>query len=136
MWSNLTARLKPAGHRSTKHIGDKAEGIARRYLTRQGLSFIAQNVRYRYGEIDLVMQDGKLLVFVEVRYRKNLSHGGALASVDYHKQQKLMKAASLYLQATYGNNPPACRFDVVGVSEQPDSPKTQTSIQWIKNAFC
>jgi len=141
MWSNLTARLstknsqkptKPKSPTKKKSTGDAAERIAKLYLSKQGLKPIDQNVHFRFGEIDLIAMDGPQLVFVEVRYRKSSSHGGSLASVDARKQQKIIKAAQLYLQQTYGNQPPSCRFDVIGISGHENTPE----IQWIKNAFC
>jgi len=141
MWSNLTARLstkgsqkqtKPKSPTKKKSSGDAAERIAKHYLSKQGLKPIDQNVHYRFGEIDLIAMDGPQLVFVEVRYRKSISHGGSLASVDARKQKKIIKAAQLYLQQTYGNQPPSCRFDVIGISGSEET----LNIQWIKNAFC
>ena len=77
------------------------------------------------------MQDGAQLVFVEVRYRQHKQYGGAAASVDRHKQNKLIKAAQLYLQQQFGNQPPSCRFDVVAI----DGTKKQFEVNWIKNAI-
>ena len=59
--------------------GARREAQARAHLEAQGLRFRAANVRYRFGELDLVMDAGEMLVFVEVRYRRSGSHGGALA---------------------------------------------------------
>jgi len=111
--------------------GDVYEQVALKYLKQQGLKFIAQNVNFKGGEIDLVMQDDTQLVFVEVRFRKNNHYGGAAASVNHHKQQKLIHAAQLYLQKQYGNTPPSCRFDVIAIEgETPNE-----HIQWLKNVF-
>ncbi len=55
--------------------GAQAEQRAAQYLQRQGLKPVAQNYRSRFGEIDLVMQDGATLVFIEVRLRRNASFG-------------------------------------------------------------
>ena len=138
MWSNLTARLtKKASHSSKaptskRTTGDVAERIAKSYVRQHGLNVIDQNVLYRQGEIDLIAMDNEQLVFIEVRFRKNASHGGALASVTPSKQQKIVKAAQLYLQQTFQHRPPSCRFDVIGISGS----ETQPDITWIKNAFC
>lgn len=87
---------------------------------------VARNVRTAGGELDLVMRDGAVLVFVEVRVRGNARHGGALASVDAHKRARLRRAALGYLQ-TLGVPAPPCRFDVVCVQPQ--------GIVWLRDAF-
>ncbi|NVK38683.1 MAG: YraN family protein [Gammaproteobacteria bacterium] len=111
--------------------GEVFEQLALSYLKQQGLTFISQNVNFKGGEIDLIMSDDTRLVFVEVRYRKNRQFGGAAASVGTQKQQRLVKAAQLYLQKHYGNSPPSCRFDVVAI--EGDEPDYQ--INWLKNAI-
>ncbi|MFX7820786.1 YraN family protein, partial [Acinetobacter baumannii] len=74
------------------------EDAALVYLQQQGLRLLERNWRCKAGEIDLIMQDDATLVFVEVRRRKNDRFGGAAASVTWHKQQKLIRAAQWYLQ--------------------------------------
>jgi len=110
----------------TQQLGTEAELNAQRHLQQHGLQTLTRNHRCRGGEIDLIMQDGDTLVFVEVRLRRNNSYGGALASVDRRKQQRLTIAAQHYLQVYPWTGP--CRFDVVALdaSGKPD---------WIKNAF-
>lgn len=107
--------------------GQVAEQLAARYLSAQGLTFITSNYHSRFGEIDLIMQDGACLVFVEVRLRKNKKFGGAEASITASKQHKIVITAEYYLQQQ-GNQ--ACRFDVILMDEE----KTD-SITWLKNAF-
>lgn len=109
-------------------IGQKHEDLACQYLKLQGLKLKAKNARFKVGEIDLIMLDKEQLVFIEVRFRQDDSFGGAAASVNNSKQKKLIKAASLYLQQEFGNNPPSCRFDVIAM-------ENNKQIQWIKNAF-
>ena len=58
--------------------GVQAELWAARFLQRQGLRLLAQNYRCRVGEIDLIMQDGVTLVFIEVRMRSNPAHAWRL----------------------------------------------------------
>jgi len=108
--------------------GAQAEQLAVQYLQQQGLKLIGQNYRGRFGEIDLIMQDGTTLVFIEVRLRRNAGFGGAAASIDTHKQQRIVRTAQQYLANLA--RIPACRFDVVlldGVEER--------NMQWLKNAF-
>lgn len=109
--------------------GFAAEATARDYLMMQGMKWIESNYRCRLGEIDLIMQDKELLVFVEVRSRSSSAYGGAMASITYSKQQKLLKTASLYLLTHQLQDKIATRFDVISIEGKP--PK----LTWIKNAF-
>ncbi|HHT2831046.1 YraN family protein [Klebsiella aerogenes] len=112
----------------SKQTGDAWESQARRWLERHGLRFIAANAREHGGEIDLIMRDGAVIVFVEVRYRRSASYGDAAASVTPQKQQRLLKAARLWLSRQNGSfDTVDCRFDVVAF--------TGIDIQWLKNAF-
>lgn len=114
--------VKPA-HLQT---GEQAEEQAYHYLKSEGLVLLERNYRSRFGEIDLIMQDGSVLCFIEVRYRKNTNYGGAASSVSYQKQQRIRKTAASYLQKK-GNNYPA-RFDVIAMHGD-------MQINWIKRAF-
>lgn len=109
--------------------GGDAEDKALDFLKSKGLRLIVRNYRSRRGEIDLVMEDGDDIVFVEVRYRKNDAYGSALESIDRNKQMRLIACAEQYLC----QNPldKASRFDVVGLSPGRDG----TSIEWVRNAF-
>ncbi len=107
------------------------ELAARRHLETAGLRLIAANQRYRMGELDLVMRDGDVVVFVEVRYRRSSGFGGSAPSVDAAKQRKLVLAAQCFLveHADLARHP--CRFDVVAVDGETDAPR----VDWIRNAF-
>jgi putative endonuclease len=94
-------------------LGKLFETRALRYLQQHGMILVARNIRYRVGEIDLIMQDAaNVLVFVEVRARAKSCFGGALASIDTAKRSRLRAAAQWYLSAT-GHVSLVCRFDVV-----------------------
>jgi putative endonuclease len=100
---------------STKQTGDAAEALALAHLQRAGLRLVERNYRTPGrggGEIDLIMRapDGTL-VFVEVRCRASLSHGGAAASIGATKRRRIVFAARHYLARLA--TPPPCRFDVV-----------------------
>lgn len=105
-----------------------AEQYAQQFLQQQGLRLVQQNYRSRFGEIDLIMWDGAVLVFIEVRQRRRQDFGGAAASIDGHKQQRLIHTAQLYL-ATQKRIPP-CRFDAVLMDDA-----AGRNLQWLKNAF-
>lgn len=112
-------------------LGAGAEALAFAHLQRAGLCPLAANVRYRFGEIDLVMSEGEQVVFVEVRYRRGHDFGGALASVDRRKRQRLLRAAQAFLAARPALARRPCRFDVVALSGRPQAPE----LEWIRNAF-
>jgi putative endonuclease len=105
--------------------GKDAEQLARRFLERQGLKFVEQNVRYPFGELDLVMKQGTDWVFVEVKYRATKGFGGALQALSAAQRQRIRKAASLYLQQH--NIRDSCRFDVVAIDG--------AEVSWLAGAF-
>jgi putative endonuclease len=121
----------PSAPPSTRSRGAQWEAAARRELERGGLRFRAANVQFRFGEIDLVMDHGEVLVFVEVRYRNDNSFGGGAASVDARKRLRLARAASAYLASAPKLSHRVCRFDVVSVSGEAAAPR----FDWIQNAF-
>lgn len=108
--------------------GALAEQLAARYLQQQGLKLLQMNYSCRYGEIDLILQDGDTHVFAEVRLRSGSGFGGAAASIDARKQAKLVRTAQHYLSKL--QRIPPCRFDAI-VMQSVDISK----IEWIKNAF-
>jgi len=108
--------------------GVLAEQLAAQYLQQQGLKLLQTNYSCRFGEIDLILQDGETHVFVEVRLRSSSAFGGAAASIDARKQAKLLKTAQFYLSEL--KRIPPCRFDAV-LMQASDSKR----IEWIKNAF-
>jgi putative endonuclease len=114
--------------------GRLAEREAARYLAARGLEHLTSNYHCRWGEIDLIMQDGPSLVFVEVRFRSHNSYGGAAASVDGRKQKKLVKAALHYMQRHGAVGKPA-RFDVLALTPAQGAQTSADQIQWIINAF-
>lgn len=107
--------------------GDAAEQAARQLLEGEGLRLLAQNVNYRFGELDLVMREGEWIVFVEVRYRTDDRYGGGLASVDRRKCRRVALAARAWLarHPELANNP--CRFDIVAASP--------AGLDWHRAAF-
>ena len=123
----LPRKLLADGNPSSGAVaeGKAGEDRALIFLRRQGLKLVERNFRCRSGEIDLIMQDGKEIVFVEVRKRRNSQYGGAAASVTAAKRKRLILAASVFLQSCRGL--PACRFDIVAIEAD--------SLSWLKNAF-
>ena len=77
--------------------GNAGEDEALAHLQQHGLVLVERNFRCKGGEIDLIMRDGKGLVFVEVRQRAGRGFGGAAASVTPAKRRRLINAAQYYL---------------------------------------
>ncbi|MGH8808138.1 MAG: YraN family protein [Noviherbaspirillum sp.] len=119
----LGALMRP---RTARQIaGDAGEQQALNYLLQRGLTLVERNFRCKGGEIDLIMRERDMLVFVEVRKRADGRYGGAAASVTARKQARLVIAAQVFLQRI--SSPPACRFDVVAIEAG--------EIQWLKNVI-
>ncbi|ALK17213.1 YraN family protein [Burkholderia cepacia] len=115
-----------SGAARSRPVGAAFEQRARQFLERRGLVFVSANVTMRGGELDLVMRepDG-MLVFVEVRARRSVRHGGAAASVGWRKRRRLV-AAALQFWARHGAGA-ACRFDVVAFEAG--------RLEWLRDAF-
>lgn len=115
--------------------GFKFERVAEKFLRKKGLQLVVRNYSCRGGEIDLIMREQDILVFVEVRYRKSDHYGSAAESITFNKQRKIIHCAQVYLQAN-----PACqanplRFDVVAIRGESDQ-LSGLAIDWHQNAFC
>jgi putative endonuclease len=115
----------PLRQSARQRQGQLWERRALAHLQRQGLTLVEANFRCKGGEIDLIMRDGEALVFVEVRQRADMLHGGAAASITPAKVRRLVRAAQLYLMRFASM--PACRFDVVAIDGE--------TINWIRNAI-
>jgi putative endonuclease len=105
--------------------GRQHEQAALAYLQRRGLVLVEANFLCKGGEIDLVMRDGDTLVFVEVRQRISMAHGGAAASITPAKIRRLVRAAQFYLMRFA--EPPPCRFDVVAIDAG--------QLEWLRNVI-
>jgi putative endonuclease len=112
-------------------LGLAAENLACAYLQRAGLILLQRNYRCRRGELDLVMRQGDTVVFVEVRYRSPSAYADGVASVDRHKQARLLAAAQHYLLQHPDAARRPCRFDVVAVTPE----RGENRVEWITNAI-
>lgn len=111
--------------------GDVVEAAALAHLQAHGLQLLARNAQARGGEIDLVMLEGDVVVFVEVRYRGSSAFGGGIASIDSRKRRKLVHAAQVFLMRNPKLAHAPCRFDVVDASGAPATPE----LHWLRDAF-
>lgn len=94
-------------------FGQYAEMVAADYLVKKGFSILVQNFRYKRFEIDLIVKKGKLIVFLEVKARKNNLFGNPEAFVGQKKIRALRLAAAHYLRMQ--NSWQAIRFDIIAV---------------------
>ena len=90
---------------NTKRIGDWGEAAAASFLTSHRYVIKARQFRCPMGEIDLIAERAGVLVFIEVKTRQTLRYGYPAAAVDFRKQQKIIRAATWYLN----EHPPADR---------------------------
>lgn len=112
-------------------LGAWGEEQAALYLRRQGLKILHRNFRTPVGEIDIVAQQRRQLVFVEVKTRRGTAFGTPQEAVGGHKQRQIIRTAQWYLQREKsGNLQP--RFDVVAILCQSDG---SAQILHLPNAF-
>ena len=106
--------------------GARAEDACAAMMRAAGLLLLERNWRCRFGEIDLIAEDGETVVFAEVRMRRSFNFGGAGESVTAAKRAKLLASARLYLASRPQT---ACRFDVFLVEGQAGD------VRWVRDAF-
>lgn len=111
--------------------GKQGEEAAVRLLQQRGYRIRCQNWRYKNLEVDIIAEEGHILVFVEVKTRASHAFGMPYEFVDYAKQAKLTRAANHYIAAMkHGGE---IRFDVVSILY---SEKNKTyDMRLIKDAF-
>jgi putative endonuclease len=127
------ASRMPSGRRTAKQLaGAAAENIAADFLRAKGLEILERNYRRRLGELDIVARDGDVLVIAEVRTRASDRYGGAAASVDARKQQRIIRATCLLLQRRKDLARLRVRFDVIVVS---NIASETSAVEWIQHAF-
>ena len=112
--------------------GEAAEELAAQYLLAHGLKILARNLRCKAGELDLVCLDGAVLAIVEVRQRSSAEFGGALGSVTWAKQRKIIRAAHYFLLREKHWRNLSMRFDVLAIEGLPDGAHR---LDWVKDAF-
>lgn len=108
-------------------VGAIYEEKACAFLQTMGYRIITKNFRCRQGEIDLIAREGDTLCFVEVKYRRNSSHGRPEEAVDARKQRRICRVAAFYLYTSRIPKDTKIRFDVVAI--------LGSEITLYKNAF-
>lgn len=111
-------------------LGKEGERIAELYLKHKGYKLVERNYRCSAGELDLIVLDRRVVVFVEVKTRSGHGFGSPLEAVEFHKQRKMIQAAQYFLSEKRLHQRDA-RFDVVGISW----PGREPVVEHIENAF-
>ena len=108
--------------------GQRGEIIAAEFLKRKGFVVVARSYRHRRNEVDLIVRQENMLVFVEVKLRKNAAFGHPEAFVSEQQAQRITEAAEHYLHETNweGN----IRFDIIAITLQP-----KLAIKHFEDAF-
>lgn len=111
---------------NTRELGNKKESEAVIFLEKEGYNIIERNYYGEYGEVDIIGTKEEIIVFFEVKYRKNQKFGFAEESISKSKKIKIVKTAMEFLEK---NNifEKDIRFDVIALNG--------TQINWIKNSF-
>ncbi|HBD12423.1 MAG TPA: YraN family protein [Porticoccaceae bacterium] len=109
--------------------GAVAEQRACALAEASGLTIRARNYRTKLGEIDIIAEDKRTIVFIEVRLRRRGKFGSAGESITVNKQRRIIRAAQWFLQREPVDPAQDCRFDAMCLNDDDDS------IEWIKNAF-
>jgi putative endonuclease len=98
-----------------QHLGRLGERLAAEHFSRLGFDVLAQNHHTRWGELDLVLSDGRTLVFCEVKTRR-LGSGEPFESLHVAKQAQVRKMSAAWLaEVTERPWHDELRFDAVGV---------------------
>ncbi len=105
-----------------QQLGQRGEALACAALEARGYAILHRRYRTRHGELDIVAEEGGVLVFVEVRARGSGRFGHAAESVTGQKQQRVASMAESYLRLERAGER-VCRFDVVAVETEASPPQ-------------
>ena len=115
-------------------LGRWGESIAADYLQKKRYRLVAANFRCRGGEIDLIAEDRRYIVFVEVKLRKSSRFAQAREFVDHRKQERLKQTALLYL-SQHEKNDKQPRFDVIEIYAPQGIQTLNPEIHHLEDAF-
>lgn len=114
-------------------VGAWGEALAAEYLRKKHYRIVATGYRCRFGEVDLIAQNRKFLVFVEVKLRKSAKFAQALEYVDRRKQERIRVTASMYL--SQNPTPLQPRFDVIEIYAPEGTATEKPEIYHLEDAF-
>ena len=99
---------------SRRALGDFGERVAKAHLEAKGYRILETNFRVREGEIDIVAQQGDVVVFVEVKARRGAAMGSAVEAIGRRKAQRLLQVAEAFDQQ-HPELPPGRRIDLIAI---------------------
>ena len=117
----------------SKLRGAWGEAAAAEYLRSKHYKIVAAGYRSRFGEIDLIAEDRKYLVFVEVKLRKSANFAAAREYVDRNKQDRIRMTASMYLSMNPTRLQP--RFDVIEIYAPQGTMTQNPELTHLEDAF-
>ena len=117
----------------SKYLGAWGEALAAEYLRKKKYQLVAAGYHSRFGEIDLIVQNKRFLVFVEVKLRKNGNFAQAMEYVNRRKQDRIRVTASVYLSQNPTNLQP--RFDVIEIYAPEGMETARPEIRHMEDAF-
>lgn len=123
--------MDPEEKKNKRKTGSKGEDIACEFISGLGYKILDRNYQFGHGEIDIIAMDGETLVFIEVKYRKNLEFGPPELAITRSKQNQIKKTASAYLWENEIKDKTS-RIDVIAILQLPEQ---KPKINHILNAF-
>ena len=96
-----------------RSLGIMAEDRACTFLIAHGYAIVVRNYRYKRGEIDIIASNQEVLVFVEVKYRSNLTYGNPEDFVSDNQKSRVIDAADNYLHSIQWEK--NIRFDIIAI---------------------
>jgi putative endonuclease len=117
--------------KNKRKTGSEGEEIACEFISKLGYKIVERNYQFGHGEIDIIAKDGDTLVFIEVKYRKNLEYGPPELSITKGKQNLVKRTATAYLWEKEIKDE-ISRIDVIAILKLPGQ---KPQINHIINAF-
>ena len=119
---------------NTKLLGRWGEQEAAGHLKKEGYRITAMGYACRFGEIDVIAENRRYVVFAEVKLRKSAAFAEALEFVDRHKQERIRRTAELYL-CEHPEQTKQPRFDVIEVYAPFGTETKRPEIRHLEDAF-
>ena len=115
---------------ATQEFGELGERIAERWLRKNGWRLVQRRFRSGHRDIDLIVERGDTVAFVEVKARRGARFGDPVEAVNWAKQRELARSAHVWIDR-HGRPDESYRFDVVGVLVEGD----RVRVRHVANAF-
>ncbi|MHB1651034.1 MAG: YraN family protein [Desulfitobacteriaceae bacterium] len=114
-----------------RQLGLAGEEYAAQLLVKANLRIVERNYRCPKGEIDLIVQDGEQIIFVEVRGRSTGKRGWGEETITEWKRRRLFATAAFYLASQGYRDYPPLRFDIIALRWNQEKPE----VKWLQGVF-